>query len=307
MSKFTIHNCGFMGCMREEGSQIDGHYTIVLHKDKFAILSANGYGGFDYLGSPMAIEKLNEPSYRFLHDAILYFDDIYKIDINDDDIDIPDNLIWYDYLGKPISANIGHLDYDNVIDVRTNEILDLSYCDLRIVNRNPHYQLIDRPHLNPKPMKKVDLINKINEAKEKIFSCVDSWNWKPSQEPTKKRFGYINKNLGFTVDIDGVIAKYETWWCAYTGNSTYTTYIFKETIGDRVRIVEHTSSIYADAADFLDLLTYRVCGTVNRHINGEFYSLYNIDSESDKYGKRFKTVLFDDEESLEYTHRSTFI
>lgn len=164
-----LFNLGFMGGNREGVLKVDGQYKVLTDSNEFVLVKIGGYGNltsFPEVKKPKT-DKLTEPEYRFVHDAIL--ENISRSLYNPREAEQEEIELFtktknrYKLHEGRISANIGF--GDKVIELDTQEvfIVDGSH-DVKYINRNYKYKLVDR-ELHPEAETLENFI-KINESKD---------------------------------------------------------------------------------------------------------------------------------------------
>ena len=163
---FHIYNLGFFGGNREGKLNIDGQYKFITDFKEFAIVKFGGYGNLTSFPEVefTTTQELTQPEYRFASDAL------FKAvrgshgnftDAEADEIELFVSGKRYPYNKKRVSANIQF--GDAVLDIEKNETFKVSSMhDLRYINRNFNYKLVDR-ELHPEPATLAEVIEATNK------------------------------------------------------------------------------------------------------------------------------------------------
>lgn len=285
----TIYNFGFMGSGREGefgGGEIDGHVTLVFDETHFMVAKLLDYGGLTWVGGEKKFGALNPSDIRRINDVLLDVKPSKFHEAEPDMVKLFKSGIKYERTNKSISANI---DYgDEVINTETGEKFVVNgNHDIRTINRNQFYHLVDRPELAPKKLTKNEFISLLNG--------VDIWKgWKPTEqkENSKKLFhrGSLTVNSG---------AEYRF----YYNSDSNRYYVYYNNIA--LELFTHISAPFYDTID-------KLIGLVHcKYDNGNpvYYHLFDVVSEpskscsfSDDYHIYKRLTKFDEAESYHYNN-----
>lgn len=153
----TIYNFNYFGSQRES-TQVSGHLTVHISGKEFAIVKLNDYSGLNCVGNEIYI-KIDDSVIRQVHDAIIRKYGRCTIDLNEyTNESKKEGLLYYPIHEHRISANISY--GDNVIDIRTNESFKVDHThNVKYINRNMFFKLVDRPQFHPEPASKKDVLS----------------------------------------------------------------------------------------------------------------------------------------------------
>lgn len=293
----TLYNFGYFGSWRQS-SQLDGHFEVAIDyiANKFAIVKAYDYGGFQRLGKEKDVFELTPNDYRFLHDA-LWKDKLKKSDCtftySAECLKVKDSLQWYDFQNKYIGANIQY--GDEVIDLRTGEIwLVKGFHDLQGVNRDYHYKLtdIERGKLHPPKMKREEFIEKLKSVD--VFK-----HWQIVEISPKKKY-----DKGWII----VESKKYSFFDDYKDDAQR--YIFDESENKLYHRRDTTSGSFWDA---ISLLTGRVYMKYENDGIPYVYCLTEIKCSTKQYSDKYPPSplehyrIFNESESYFYNTRATYL
>ncbi len=291
---FSIFNVGFFGGQREAKSNADGHYHIISDGKEFGIVSANGYGGFKWLGNEISTD-INSSGLRVIHDHI-YENKLrnrinYESDITSEMVDTWNKVKKHKLYNKYISANIQR--GDKVIDLLDGKTFIVDH-DITYINRNHNYKLVDRPELHPDPVTLEEFL-KVQQTKENEvwkrfgWKVVDGFPPKKGNNWVKESWFKVNDVLFETLVYDD-------------GRTTY--YIKSNGV-----IRSRQSSISAPYYDTIRVLMGYIYG---EYIDGTPYDycVYDIESSESKWVKgspEFHTKKFNHPLSYRYNTRLTYL
>lgn len=285
----VIYNLGFFGGWREGNTGIDGHYKVIISQNEFIVLKIGDYGGFTSIKKieNPKLEILNDSGYRFIHDYILE-NNLYQRckKASKDEIELFKNSKKYQIQDKFIGANIKF--GDTVIDLKKNIEFKINHNDLKLLNRNMNYKILDRD-VHPKEKTLHELI----EAYKKI-NPFEGWT-KLDSMPKKHRDWIADRYI-----IDG--ENYDVIH-DYSGNGRYIIKTPKGEIWEKKSLI---SAPFYDTIDKLVWLTHVEYNDISR-IN---YTIKDVKHES-LYGRSFfipsKFTKVTKEKSYDYNTRLNII
>lgn len=254
-----LYNFMYFGPERED-QNVSGHVGVHLLEKSFAIVDILEYGGLTYTGPQKELPEVTESFVRQVHDVVI--SGRYEPSKESEQPDYQ----YYPIYPHRISANIG------VGDLVTNgkEAFTVDYThDIRYINRNQFYRLVNRPQFDPKPVTREYFL-----AKMENINPFEKWS-KADKCP---------KGVWKKMTIKGV--KYQT----YADDNTY----HIEVEGN---IWKLKSNISAPFYDTIDRLTREV---FVKYKNGNPYQHVAFETTSSYEYDRF--VLFEEAESLHYNN-----